>query len=157
MNMAPSLTLVREKAEELKNRILSKFPGVDVEFADWVRLNNSEEWPLLEARGFPFLRWGVHGCMLIRGDLETAEKAATLADNEVARISEELGVEIQVQKTNHVWCKKSGMLVAQHFEPGQSIQKGPALDYREDKRGITFWCWMTEPHEHDWGNVVPQK
>lgn len=156
MSMAPSRTLVLEKAEELKNRILSKFPSVDVEFADWVKLSGPE-WRLLETRGFPFPHGGVHACMLIRGDLETAEKAATLADNEVARISEELGVEIQVQKTNHVWCKKSGMLVAQHFEPGQSIQKGPALDYREDKRGITFWCWMTEPHEHDWGRLQPQK
>lgn len=149
MNMAPSLTLIREKAEEMKNGILSKFPGVDVEFADWVKLSGSEG-SLLQARGFSFPRWGVHACMLIRGDLETAEKAATLADNEAARISEESGVEIQVQKTDHVWCKRSVPLEAHSYVPGQKLQFTSRY-HKEDKRGIVFLCFFNEPHDHDFG------
>lgn len=151
MSNAPSWTLVREKADELKTKILSKFPTLDVEYVDWRHLSRSEG-SFLKDRGFPTPHPDVHAYMLIRGDLETAEEAATLADNEVARISEESGVELHVRKTNHVWCKKSVPLVA------SSVPALKPTDFytREDKRGIVFLCFFDDPHQHDWGNVKPQ-
>lgn len=157
MSNAPSWTLVREKADELKTKILSKFPTIDVEYVDWRDLSRSEGLSLKDG-GFPTPHPDVHAYMLIRGDLETAEEAATLADNEVARISEESGVEIQVQKTNRVWCKKSEMLVAWSVQRGQELAPTSVyrLHRREGKRGVTFLCWWTEPHEHEWGRLKPE-
>ena len=155
MNMEPSWTLVREKAEELKNRILSKFPSVDVEYVDWRDLTGSQ-WRSLEHRGFPAPHPDFHAYILIRGDLETAEEAATLADNEVARISEESGVELQVRKPNHVFCKKSTPLKVWHYVPGEKLQPPTHTYLKEDKRGMVLLCFFDEIHEHDWGNVKPQ-
>ena len=102
-----------------------------------------------------FRSYGVHACVLIRGDNETSEEAASLADNEVARLLEESNVVIQVRRTNHVLCRKAEILEAQRHEPGQKL-RFPTLYSQEDKRGITFLCIFSESHEHEWGRLRPQ-
>lgn len=147
----PSRLEVRERAEEIKRKIEAAFPNVDVEVADWDDLigENSSYW---ELRGFPLPRPWIHAYVLIRGDQEATEEAASLADGEVARLLEETNVVIQVRRTNRVRCKQSVPLV------GFSV---PALKpyksyVREDKRGIVFFCSFDEPHQHDWGRLQPQ-
>lgn len=151
MNVTPSSAEVRSKAEELKTKILSKFTNVDVECADWAELSgpHSEE---LQHRGFPPPRYGVQGYILIQGELVTAEKAAAFADSEVARIAEQSGIGIQVRKTNEVWCRRSGTLEVHTFVPGVALIKGPGF-YAEQDGSVTFLCWVTEPHEHEWGRL----
>ncbi len=153
MSNRPSWTLVAEKAEELKTKILSKFPAIDVEYVNWVELSGPR-YSLLTARGFPWPDLDVHAYMLIRGDLETAEEAATLSDNEVARIWEESGVVIQVQKTKNVWCKNSELLEAQALAPGQELNNGPHFKaWEDDEKGIIFLCLTSEQHDHDFGQL----
>lgn len=147
----PTFQEVRKKAGELKNKIENKYPDVEVEYVDWVEFNG-KNYPRWQARGFPPMRFGVHACVLIRGDQESTEEAASLADNEVARLLEETNVVIQVQRDNHVWCKKSVPLVASSVP----AQKPTASYAHEDKRGIVFFCFFDDPHQHDWGRLSPQ-
>lgn len=151
----PTQEEVMERAKEVEEKIEAAFHDVDVEYVDWVTL--SVDWAHWQARGFPPMGFGVDACLLIRGDLETTEKAASLADGEVARLLEETNVVIQVQRTNDVWCKESATLEAQALAPGQQLKSGPIFYAKEDQRGITFLCFYTEPdHKHDWGNIKPQ-
>ena len=141
---------VREAAKELKNKIEGAFPETDVEYVDWVTLNGN--WAYWQTRGFPPISIGVDACLLIRGDMETTEEAALLADGEVARLLEEANMVIRVQRDDHVWCKKSAMLEAQALAPGQELTS-PVLHPLGHNKGITFWCSATEPHDHDFGRL----
>lgn len=154
MSVTISWALVRAKAEELTNKLLTTFPQVDVEYTDWVEMNSAtDKWASLQERGFPSPSFDVHAYVLIRGDIEIGEKAATFAENEVARIWDESRIVIQIRKTDQVWCKKSEPLVASSVGPGT---KAYGSYVKEDKRGIVFWCFFDQPHEHDWGRLKPQ-
>jgi len=147
----PTRQEVAERAEELKEKIEAAFPDVDVEYVDWVELSGN--WPRWQARGFPPLSFGVDACVLIRGDLDTTEEAASLADSEVARLLEETNVVIQVQRTNDVWCKKTGLIEAKTFVPGQPLEAGPLFNAWEDEKGVTFLCVTSGQHDHDFGRL----
>ncbi|GEM_PF-5854630 len=147
----PTQEEVMERAKEVKEKIEAAFHDVDVEYVDWITL--SGDWPHWQARGFPPIGFGVDACLLIRGDLETTEKAASLADGEVARLLEETNVVIQIQRTNDVWCKKKVLLEIHTFVPGEPLKKGPLFIAREHPKGITFLCLMSEQHDHDFGRL----
>lgn len=149
MSVAPAWITVREQTEELQGRILRKFPKLDVEYVDWRELTDDVRLRVLEERGYSAGRAGVHAYLLIRGDLVTGEKAAVFAENEAARIREQSDVVIQVRKTNVVWCRKSGTLGATLVQPGQELSSTRA--YAEEKDGVTLFCWVIEPHDHDFG------
>src|SRR5688500_14674591 len=102
----PTRQEVQKRAEEIKEKLLNQFSDVDVEYALWEDINGdrSSYW---EHRGFPLIRYNVHACILIRGDQESTEAAASVADGEVAHLLEETDVIMQVQRTNHVICKDS--------------------------------------------------
>lgn len=157
MSITFSWELVRAKAKELTNKLQSAFPQVDVEYTDWVEMNSSpEKWASLQERGFPSPGIDVHAYVLIRGDLEVGEEAATFAENQVARIWDESRIVIQIRKTDQVWCKKSVMLEAQDLAPGQDLKKGPQFNAWEDEKGITFLCLTSKPHDHDFGRLQKQ-
>ncbi|MBM2826815.1 MAG: hypothetical protein HW403_879 [Dehalococcoidia bacterium] len=147
--VSPNRQEIIKGAEEIKRKVGDTFPNVDVEIAFWDDLTgeNSEYW---EHRGFPLPRPWIHAYVLIRGDQETTEEAASLADAEVARLLEETEVVIKIRRTHRVWCKKSVPLVASSLPAvppyGRSLH--------EEKRGILFLCSFYEEHDHDFGNLT---
>lgn len=155
MSVTVSRQLVREKAEELKRIVLERVPDVDVEYADWVELSGSAG-PRLLARGFPQPRIDVNAYLLVSGNRDLTEQAATMAENEMARIWEDSGIVIQVRRTDVVWCRKSGTLEARELGPTEELT-GPSLEVVADADGrdIQFLCFSSAPHEHEWGNVKP--
>ena len=150
----PTRSEVRKEAEELKTKILARFPDVDVEYADWEDLNGANHVYWVN-RGFPPIQYGVHACILVQGGSESSEDAASLADGEVARLLEETNVVIQVQRTGHVYCKQSQGIQVHTYNPGQALQLTRSYS-RTDPRGIIFLCLFSEPHEHQWGRLSPE-
>lgn len=154
MSAAPkgaSLQEIRAEVKDVKEKIEAQFPDVDVEFVDKVEIY--KDWPHWQARGFPPMSFGVDACLLIRGDVETTEEAALIADGEAGRLLEEGNVVLQVRRDTHVWCKKSVSLVASSVP----ALKPTASYIRDDNRGIVFLCFFDEPHDHEWGRLKPQE
>lgn len=149
MSTTPVKSEVRKRTEDIKRKIEAAYPNVDVQVAYWQNLigENSEHW---EELGFSLPRPWIHAYILIRGDDEAIEEAASLADAEIAHLLETTDVNIQVQTTHHVECLKSLPLIA------SSPPAVPTHTYvYRDKRGIVFSC-SDKLHKHKWGRLTPQ-
>lgn len=151
MRKPPAAAVVRRQAEELKRAIEKRFPGVDVEYLDWEQLMECRREGVRVSAYELDLFIDVY--VWVRGDQETVENAFSLALDLTSEMEERSGVTIEVRTGTDIWCRRSGPEPDDDWDP---VVRRQLLYTREDKRGVTFLCWETQAHEHDWGRVKPQ-
>ena len=144
----PDLETIRQTADDIKVSLEKKFPRLEIEYADWLelleRVRHGEVPDVIE------LDFGADAYMWIRGEPKAADKACTFAYNLESERWDHSEVILRIETRDTIWCRKTGE------EDVRSLDRPPLYEF-QDKSGVRFLCWVTEPHEHEWGRLKPKQ